>query len=430
MREASASFSCFGSTCAVFVMGSGASEAVDTSRARLVAWHERFTRFDARSELSRLNADPRREVRVSSIMALFVHAVGEAARSTGGLVDATLLGELETSGYRTDLVTSVPLASALASAPARRPAAPLATRRWSEVTVDLERCSVTRPPGLRLDSGGLAKGVLADVLGERLATHASYAVDAAGDLRVGGAGGRARPVQVASPFDGSTLHTLRLADAGVATSGVGRRSWLNARRARSPPARSRHRQARLHRRRPGDCARAHGARGGDPRQGGRAQRPRRRTAVAPPRRRRRPRGRQPTRHRRTRQRPEGAPMHLLVITDETAEGDVLHDTIRQLAPASRDEVTVIAPALSAQFLERLRAGGVSVSGSVGDADPMQAIGHALALAPADELLIATRSEGASRWLERDLVRRACMRFDLPVAHVSVDVRQPSGLVAA
>jgi thiamine biosynthesis lipoprotein len=227
MREASASFSCFGSTCAVFVMGSGASEAVDTSRARLVAWHERFTRFDARSELSRLNADPRREVRVSSIMALFVHAVGEAARSTGGLVDATLLGELETSGYRTDLVTSVPLASALASAPARRPAAPLATRRWSEVTVDLEWCSVTRPPGLRLDSGGLAKGVLADVLGERLATHASYAVDAAGDLRVGGAGGRARPVQVASPFDGSTLHTLRLAVAGVATSGIGRRSWLN-----------------------------------------------------------------------------------------------------------------------------------------------------------------------------------------------------------
>ncbi|MDP9292816.1 MAG: FAD:protein FMN transferase, partial [Actinomycetota bacterium] len=123
--------------------------------------------------------------------------------------------------------TSVPLERALERAPARRPAAPSAARRWSEVTADPERCTVTRPPGLRLDSGGLAKGVFADVLGESLATHASYAVDAAGDLRVGGAGALARPVQVASPFDGTILHTFRLADAGVATSGIGRRSWLN-----------------------------------------------------------------------------------------------------------------------------------------------------------------------------------------------------------
>jgi FAD:protein FMN transferase len=229
--EASTTFSCFGSTCSVFVTGDGphgsATEAVETARASLISWHELFTRFDPRSELSRLNADPRREVPVSPIMARFVQAIAEAARSTSGLVDATLLGELETSGYRTDLATSVPLESALERAPARRPAAPSAAPRWSEVTVDLERCTVRRPPGLRLDSGGLAKGVLADVLGEQLATHASYAVDAAGDLRVGGAEGLARPVQVASPFDGTILHTFRLADAGVATSGIGRRSWLN-----------------------------------------------------------------------------------------------------------------------------------------------------------------------------------------------------------
>jgi FAD:protein FMN transferase len=33
-------------------------------------------------------------------------------------------------------------------------------------------------------------------------------------------------VQVASPFDCGILHTWRLRDAGVATSGIGRRSWL------------------------------------------------------------------------------------------------------------------------------------------------------------------------------------------------------------
>jgi thiamine biosynthesis lipoprotein len=229
--EARSTFSCFGSTCAVFVIGDGtgatADEALESARSCLLSWHERFTRFDPRSELSRLNADPRHEVPVSPLMARFVHAVAEAARSTGGLVDATLLGELEAAGYRSDLATPVPLERALERAPAGRPAAPSAVSRWSELTVDLERRTVTRPCGLRLDSGGLAKGLLADVLGEQLATHASYAIDAAGDLRVGGADGLARPVRVASPFDGTILHTFRLTDAGVATSGIGRRSWLS-----------------------------------------------------------------------------------------------------------------------------------------------------------------------------------------------------------
>jgi FAD:protein FMN transferase len=38
--------------------------------------------------------------------------------------------------------------------------------------------------------------------------------------------GTARAVQVASPFDGAILHRFALADAGIATSGIGRRSWL------------------------------------------------------------------------------------------------------------------------------------------------------------------------------------------------------------
>jgi thiamine biosynthesis lipoprotein len=36
-------------------------------------------------------------------------------------------------------------------------------------------------------------------------------------------------VRVASPFDPTTiLHTFRVRDGGVATSGIGRRSWLDA----------------------------------------------------------------------------------------------------------------------------------------------------------------------------------------------------------
>ena len=38
-----------------------------------------------------------------------------------------------------------------------------------------------------------------------------------------------RAVNVESPFDRSILHTFELRRAGVATSGIGRRSWLDRR---------------------------------------------------------------------------------------------------------------------------------------------------------------------------------------------------------
>src|SRR4051794_28915465 len=95
--EAHERFACFGSTCEVHVLGgNGAPAAAAAARRTLLAWHERFTRFDARSELSRLNADPAPGVEVSAEMAAFVAAARQAASATGGLVDPTLLSRLET----------------------------------------------------------------------------------------------------------------------------------------------------------------------------------------------------------------------------------------------------------------------------------------------------------------------------------------------
>jgi thiamine biosynthesis lipoprotein len=221
-------FRCFGSDCTVIVAGDDrAARAAEDAEASLLAWHRRFTRFTSTSELSQLNADPRPTVSVSPVMARFVQAAVDAARDTGGLVDATLLGALEDAGYRRDLVGSLPLPIALGLAPPRRPAGPAALARWADVSVDAMANTVSRPPGLRLDSGGVAKGLFADMISERLDGHESYAVECAGDLRLGGTDGQDRRVDVSSPFDGSTLHAFELARAGVATSGIGRRSWLD-----------------------------------------------------------------------------------------------------------------------------------------------------------------------------------------------------------
>jgi FAD:protein FMN transferase len=228
--EAIEEFGCFGSRCAALVIGSGeagsAEAAASLARRTLLGWHERFSRFIATSELSRLNGDPRREVPVSGLMARFADAVHSAGSISGGLVDATLLGDIERAGYSGELPAPLPLPAALARAPARRPAGSSASEHWRLIEVDLNAGTLARPVGVKLDSGGLAKGLFADVLGERLAGHASFAVNCAGDLLIGGTGGLTRPIRVESPFDGRILHTFDLSHTGVATSGIGRRSWL------------------------------------------------------------------------------------------------------------------------------------------------------------------------------------------------------------
>jgi thiamine biosynthesis lipoprotein len=227
--ETGRSFRCFGGTCSVFVAGDGAAEAVAAAQRQLLAWHRRFTRFDPASELSLLNADPRDELPVSRTMARLVQAAMSAAELTGGLVDATLLPELEAAGYRGDISHPLPLALALRLAPPRRPAAPRPDVRSRAISLDEQARTLRRPAGLAFDSGGIAKGLFADLLAERLTAQHSFAVNCAGDLRLGGAGKLPRNVEVAGPFDARTIHSYALTGGGVATSGIGRRTWLDPR---------------------------------------------------------------------------------------------------------------------------------------------------------------------------------------------------------
>ena len=231
-HEASSRFACFGSHAAVHVIESKSDrrpdEAVAKVKHRLLHWNDRLSRFIAGSELCRLNADPRERVPVSPGMALFVEAAVGAADQTAGLVDPTMLTEIERAGYRSDHRASLPLALALALAPPRQAAQPSDAFRWRAVRVDRRSRTVTRPPGIMLDSGGIAKGLLADLLGDTLRGHASFAVDCAGDVRLGGSAAMPRTVRVASPFADEILHEYELRAGGVATSGIAKRSWLDA----------------------------------------------------------------------------------------------------------------------------------------------------------------------------------------------------------
>jgi FAD:protein FMN transferase len=222
-------FECFGGRCAVRVgdpSEEAARSAARRARETLFEAHRALSRFDPESELSRLNADPRDEVPASELLRRVVAAALTAGLRSGGLVDATLVDEIEAAGYATSRDFG-PALEACASPPPH-PAAASPRAGWCEFAVDERAGTVTRPTGVRLDPGGIAKGLLADLVGESLIDFDSFAVDCGGDLRIGGSRRREQRVLVDNPAGGEPLHELRIADGAVATSGITRRAWTAA----------------------------------------------------------------------------------------------------------------------------------------------------------------------------------------------------------
>ncbi len=224
-------FACFGGECTVIVADAArtadAAIAAAMARRALLAWHPRFSRFSGDSELSRLNRNPAATVAVTPLMRRVIEAALTAARDTGGLVDVTLADEIELAGYDCHFEgEGVDLRAALTLAPPRAPAAPHPDERWRQLSVDPRAGTVHRPPGLRLDVGGIAKGVFADELASLLDGFDAYVLDCAGDVRVGGRAGLVRPVHIAGPFGADRLLTFALTSGAVATSGISRRSWI------------------------------------------------------------------------------------------------------------------------------------------------------------------------------------------------------------
>ena len=127
---------------------------------------------------------------------------------------------------------------------------------------------------------------------------------------------------------------------------------------------------------------------------------------------------------------------VLVIANETLTSQAVHDAIT--GHNNKTRFFLVAPALNTRLrhwtsdqdralmaaeerLERCTATfaslGIQVDGWIGDADPIQAISDALALFPADQLIIATHPEHRSNWLAHRLVDRARASFGLPITHI-------------
>jgi len=228
------SFAALGGAVTIEGAGEDAADAVDRAAEAILDLQRRLTRFEPDSELSRLNADSRRAVPGSPVMQRFAGMVGYAGHLSNGLVDATCLDAVERAGYTRSL-GSDPVSSEVSelatdsTRPPVGPAGPDPARNWMSVLVDRSWGTVVRPPGVRLDSGGIGKGMAADIAAEALEHLDSYAVSCVGDLRFGGTAGLLREIQVEAPAVGSaSVATLSLTRSAVATSGVTRRSWIDS----------------------------------------------------------------------------------------------------------------------------------------------------------------------------------------------------------
>lgn len=236
-RETVRRLSCFGGVVRVLVGGPArdgttAALAALVAEARLREVHRRLTRFDHASELSQLNAAQQEVVLASRMLRDLARAVVRAGEDSGGLVDATRLSDLERAGYAASRegLPGLPLAEVLRDAPAAAAADRHRSEAWRRIHVDDVARTIARPPGVRIDSGGLGKGLAADLVAAQLATHATFAIDCAGDVRIGGSARRPRSVRVEDPFDpaGPPLHEFEVVDGAAATSGIGQRSWRDA----------------------------------------------------------------------------------------------------------------------------------------------------------------------------------------------------------
>jgi GABA permease len=143
---------------------------------------------------------------------------------------------------------------------------------------------------------------------------------------------------------------------------------------------------------------------------------------------------------------EAPAQRVLVLANETVNGDELLDELRSIDRAHKAQYFVCVPANpidtgqamhrgpvyiweatteAAQArldrtLEILRSEGLDADGALGDYKPLRALADAVAEFSPDRLVICTHPEERSAWLRYDVVDRARETYDIPVTHVVVE----------
>ncbi len=212
-------FRAMGTTISLLLPESQIAQGLQIVQTLFAEWEQILSRFLPESELSRLNQQPGISVVVSDLLFMVLTTALNAAQATQGLYDPALLEQLVRLGYDRTF-DDVPFVSYTPLYPGEPGGG------WRGIRVNSERQSVTLPAGIKLDFGGIAKGMAVDAALEKLSQSGinSALVNAGGDLAVLGLPLDAEHWPIAVPGK-EQRWTIPLLNGAVATSGIAHRQW-------------------------------------------------------------------------------------------------------------------------------------------------------------------------------------------------------------
>lgn len=201
-----------GTTVTIDVLRDDAEEAVDRAFTWFQSIEDVCTRFDERSELMQLTARVGEPVPASPILFEAVRFALHVAAESGGAFDPTVGHRMAAHGFnrehRTGHVARAPHVNDEVS--------------YRDVKVDADQKTITLGRPLVLDLGAVAKGLAVDVAARELQPFEDFAIDAGGDLYLGGhnASGEPWSIGIRHPREtGAFIDSVRVSNAAVCTSG-------------------------------------------------------------------------------------------------------------------------------------------------------------------------------------------------------------------
>ena len=200
----------------------GADDAIDRGFGWFREIESRCSRFDRRSELVQLSMRVGVPVPASAILFEAVRFALAVAEETGGAFDPTVGLRMESRGFnredRTGCIIRTPLDQQDGVS-------------YRDVDVDSDNGTITLRRPLLLDLGAVAKGLAVDAAARELQPFRDFAIDAGGDLYLGGHNPDGAPwsIGIRHPrLENQVIETLRLSDRAICTSGDYERLGPNA----------------------------------------------------------------------------------------------------------------------------------------------------------------------------------------------------------
>lgn len=204
-------------------LAAGQENVLTAAWQEVLNFEKRFSRFIIDSELSRLNNSQDTEQKVSAVMSELLTSAKYYYYKTKGVYDPTILGSLEAVGYNQSF-------DKIVASPNEINLKELSEKFAARIKMDeLEIVGgrIIAPLGFKIDLGGIGKGFIVDLLGEKFFSDVSnYWISAGGDIL--SAGDHKIDVQnPIKPEENIFYINTQGRKLGIATSGIIKRNGIS-----------------------------------------------------------------------------------------------------------------------------------------------------------------------------------------------------------